>query len=163
MKVAVFAAHPDDEVLGVGGAIIHHKEAGDDVYVVIVTEGSSTQYEDDEGKILQKVKEAEKVQQTLGIKKVIHLGLPDMKLDTLAKVDVNKKISEVVNEIKPEVVYTHFYGDVNSDHHTVFEATLVACRPVQDCSVRKLLCYQTPSSTEWGAQASNLIYSECLS
>jgi hypothetical protein len=35
----VLAAHPDDEVLGCGGAILRHVEAGDPLHVVIVTDG----------------------------------------------------------------------------------------------------------------------------
>lgn len=36
-KVMVIAAHPDDEILGVGGAILKHVEKGDEVHVCIVT------------------------------------------------------------------------------------------------------------------------------
>ena len=38
--VLVLAPHPDDEVLGCGGAIARHAAAGDDVHVVVVTRGS---------------------------------------------------------------------------------------------------------------------------
>ena len=47
-KVLVVAAHPDDEVLGVGGTIPLIKANGGEVTVVIVTDGSSTQYAADE-------------------------------------------------------------------------------------------------------------------
>ena len=43
-RVLVLAAHPDDEVLGMGGTIAVHTDAGDDVRIVVVTDGSSTQY-----------------------------------------------------------------------------------------------------------------------
>ena len=46
-RVLVFAAHPDDEVLGMGGTIAVHTDAGDQVRIVVVTDGSSTQYPDD--------------------------------------------------------------------------------------------------------------------
>ena len=46
-NVLVVAAHPDDEVLGVGGTIPLIKQRGGRVTVVIVTDGSSAQYEDD--------------------------------------------------------------------------------------------------------------------
>ena len=39
-RVLVLAAHPDDEVLGMGGTIAVHTDAGDDVRIVVVTDGS---------------------------------------------------------------------------------------------------------------------------
>ena len=48
-RVLVLAAHPDDEVLGMGGTIAVHTDRGDEVRVVVVTDGSSTQYPGDAG------------------------------------------------------------------------------------------------------------------
>ena len=41
-NVLVVAAHPDDEVLGCGGTIARHSDAGDNVQVVIVGEGATS-------------------------------------------------------------------------------------------------------------------------
>ena len=38
-SILVVAAHPDDEVLGCGGTIAHHADAGDQVQVLIMAEG----------------------------------------------------------------------------------------------------------------------------
>ncbi|MDR6354616.1 LmbE family N-acetylglucosaminyl deacetylase [Pseudomonas psychrotolerans] len=38
-RVLVVAAHPDDEILGCGGAIARHKAQGDEVQVVIMAQG----------------------------------------------------------------------------------------------------------------------------
>ena len=38
-RILVIAPHPDDEILGCGGTMIKHIEAGDEVYVCIVTKG----------------------------------------------------------------------------------------------------------------------------
>jgi len=38
-KVLVVAAHPDDEVLGIGGTILKHNKQGDDVYCLIAAQG----------------------------------------------------------------------------------------------------------------------------
>jgi LmbE family N-acetylglucosaminyl deacetylase len=39
MKVLVVAAHPDDEILGCGGAMARHVGDGDEVHVMIMAEG----------------------------------------------------------------------------------------------------------------------------
>ena len=41
-RVFVVAAHPDDEVLGCGGTIACHADAGDQVQVLIVAEGATS-------------------------------------------------------------------------------------------------------------------------
>ena len=41
--VLVVAAHPDDEILGVGGTVARHVAEGDVVYALILGEGRHTQ------------------------------------------------------------------------------------------------------------------------
>ncbi len=45
-RVLVIVAHPDDEVLGMGGTIAKLVKNGCVVDVMIVTDGSSSQYRD---------------------------------------------------------------------------------------------------------------------
>ena len=90
MRVLVLAAHPDDEVLGMGGTIAVHTEHGDEVRVVVVTDGSSTQYPGDAEIRAQKEEEALRAAAELGVTDYVHLDLPDMRLDTLAHVEVNR-------------------------------------------------------------------------
>ena len=44
-SILVIAAHPDDEVLGCGGAIARHADAGDSVQVLIVAEGATSRHQ----------------------------------------------------------------------------------------------------------------------
>lgn len=155
MKVLIVAAHPDDEVYGMGGTIAKLSSKGHEVHVLIVTDGSTTQYKnhpDLDQIIANKKIEIEKANRVLGTKKVHFGSLPDMRLDSIDHVEINKVIEEAVNNIKPQVVYTHFYGDVNLDHQRVYQSTLVACRPTSNQVVKEILCYRVPSSTEWAPQ-----------
>jgi len=79
------------------------------------------------------------------------LGLPDNRLDTVPLLDVVKHIEAFVDEIGPDIVYTHHAGDLNIDHRIVHLATLTACRPLPGSTVKSLLCFETPSSSEWGS------------
>ncbi len=149
LRVLVFAAHPDDEVLGMGGTIaVHAAVRGDSVRIVCVTDGSSTQYPDDAQKRSQKEQEARSAAAELGVSDYVHLDLPDMRLDTLAHVEVNRVVEEHVRELEPQVVYTP-QPDVNYDHRALFDSVAVATRPAPGQHVRRLLTYAPTSSTEW--------------
>jgi N-acetylglucosamine malate deacetylase 1 len=148
-RVLVFAAHPDDEVLGMGGTIaVHAAVRGDAVRIVCVTDGSSTQYPGDDEKRAQKEGEARRAAAELGVEEYVHLDLPDMRLDTLAHVEVNRVVEEHVRDFRPEVVYTP-QPDVNQDHRALFDSVAVATRPLPGQPVRRLLTYAPTSSTEW--------------
>jgi LmbE family N-acetylglucosaminyl deacetylase len=149
--VLVIAAHPDDEVLGAGGTIAwHSRMKRDDVYVLMVTEGCTTQYGKKDFMIKQKKEEAIKAGSILGVKEVFFEDLPDMKLDSLSHTRINSAIEKYVEKVKPDLVFTQ-HPDINKDHVLVFESTMVALRPVPGLSVKKVLSYAPASSTEWSA------------
>jgi LmbE family N-acetylglucosaminyl deacetylase len=144
-RVLVVAAHPDDETLGAGGTIARHVAAGDEVWVCLLSEGASSRHTYVE---LQKSC-AEQAAAVLGVGKVVFVDLPDQRLDTLPLLDVVTPIERCIAELEPSIVYTHFAEDVNEDHRIVFRATLTATRPTPGHPVRQVLCFETPSSTDW--------------
>lgn len=155
MRVLVIAAHPDDEVYGMGGTMAKLSTQGHEIHVLIVTDGCTTQYagrSDLPAIIERKRSEAREANCLLGVRKVHFGSLPDMRLDTVPHVEVNRLIEQTVNSVRPEAVYTHFYGDVNLDHQMVYRSTLVAVRPVPGQCVQELYCYRVPSATEWSPQ-----------
>ncbi|HET7745399.1 MAG TPA: PIG-L deacetylase family protein [Gaiellaceae bacterium] len=147
-RVLVVAAHPDDEVLGMGGTIAVHADRGDRVRILVVTDGSSSQYPGDAETRSQKEGEALAAAAELGVDDYVHLDLPDMRLDTLAHVDVNRVVEEHVRDLAAELVYTP-QPDVNRDHRALFDSVAVATRPSPGQTVRRLLTYAPTSSTEW--------------
>ena len=153
-RVLVIAAHPDDEVLGMGGTIAVHTSGGDEVRVLVVTDGSSTQYAGDAEIRARKEQEAVKAADELGVQEYVHLDHPDMRLDTLEHVAVNEIVEEHVREYAPEIVYT-VHPDVNLDHQVLFDSVAVATRPTPGQPVRRLLTYAPTSSTEWTPAAVN--------
>jgi len=46
MNILVLAAHPDDEVLGMGATIKKLSKKGNKIHLCVVTEGASGQYKD---------------------------------------------------------------------------------------------------------------------
>ena len=108
--VLVVAAHPDDEVLGCGGAIARHVDSGDQVQVLIVAEGStSRQKQRDRAQVVDELSALAKAAQVagsiLGAAGVELLDLPDNRLDSLDRLDLIKCIEERVKYHKPDCVY----------------------------------------------------------
>ena len=120
MRVLCIAAHPDDEILGVGGTLLRHKNKGDEVSVALCY---PCRVGDDE------IKEASS-----------HMGIPYHYY-----VDYVQKL---VDEVHPDIVYTHSGADLHSDHRDLLQRVMVACRPLS--GVRGLYCFETPSATDWG-------------
>ena len=149
MRVLVVSAHPDDEILGVGGTIANHTARGDEVKVAVMCEGVSVRYGN--GRHDEVKDQSRRAAAILGVRDVVHCDLPEQRLDTLPLSDVAAQVERVVDEFAPEVVYTHFGGDINRDHQVIAEAVLVAVRPYAAPSVREVLMFETSSSTEWGS------------
>lgn len=145
--VLVVAAHPDDEVLGMGGTIARHVDGGDRVTVIWVTDGSSHQYREHPEILKRKYAEGVAALELLGVHDCIKAGLPDMRLDMVEHVAVNAVIEEAIAATRADIVYAPL-PDLNRDHRAVFESTAVAARPIPGASVRRFLAYPVPSSAE---------------
>jgi LmbE family N-acetylglucosaminyl deacetylase len=63
--------------------------------------------------------------------------------------EVVKLVEELVDRLKPDVIYTHHPGDLNVDHGVIHRAVLTATRPTAGQSVREIYAFEVPSSTEW--------------
>ena len=159
LNILVFAAHPDDEVLGCGATIAKHVTQGDTVSVVILAEGvtgrdeiRNTEHRQSELCALHQ--SAKTANDILGVQHLTLHTFPDNRMDSLDRLDIVKTIETFIEKTKPSVVYTHHAGDVNIDHRRIHEAVVTACRPTPGHCVRQLLFFEVASSTEWQPPAS---------
>ena len=162
-KVLVIAAHPDDEVLGCGGTIARHVKNKDDVHVVILAEGVTSRDKSRNRKKRSKEIEnllisAKKSHKTLGSKSLKFFNLPDNRMDSVNLLDIVKIVEKEVNLVKPEIIYTHHIGDLNIDHSITHQAVVTACRPEPNKSVKKIYCFEVPSSTDWQSVQSDKFF-----
>ena len=152
-RVLVIAAHPDDEILGCGGTAARLAEAGNEVHFAILGEGitsRSTQRTDTDARQLETLHQQAKAAATkVGVKNIVLHKLPDNRLDTVPLLEVVKLVEDLVERVKPEVIYTHHSGDLNVDHGVIHRAVLTATRPVAGQTVREIYAFEVPSSTEW--------------
>ena len=146
------AAHPDDEVLGCGGTIAKLADQGTIVHVAFFADGIFSReviagMQQDELNVRRSA--AKNACAILGVKSVFFGDFPDNRMDTVALLYIIKVVEELLAKYQPEMVFTHHAGDVNIDHRRLHEAVVTACRPQIGCSVKTLLCFEVPSSTEW--------------
>ncbi len=154
MNVLVIAAHPDDEILGCGGAMARHSLTGDKVQPVILSEGATSRDETRDRKIraseLVSLKEAAlAASDTLGVLPPIFHDFPDNRMDGMERLDVTKAIEKNIQEFNPDVIYSHHSGDVNIDHRCIHEAIIPAVRPLPQSCISTVLFFEVTSSTEW--------------
>lgn len=160
MKILIVAAHPDDEVLGMGGTILRHSKLKDIVKIVYLATGiSSRQKYDDKikskklsdinkNKIKNLQSDAKKAAKILKVKDMSFYDFPDNELDSIPLLKIVKVIENEIKKFKPDIVYTNHFGDLNIDHRVTYNATLTACRPLNN-KIKKLISFEVPSSTEW--------------
>ena len=152
--VHVIAAHPDDEVLGCGGVIAKHVIQGDEVHVLILAEGITSRgekrdRENQKTELSELSRSANEAHHILGSTSLKMLDFPDNRMDSVDLLDIIKVIELELTEKKTDTIYTHHQGDLNIDHRLTHQAVVTACRPIPNQKVKKILCYEVPSSTEW--------------
>lgn len=158
MRILTVAAHPDDETLGAGGTMAWHASRGDTVWVCVLTDGVTSRHD----QVSLQEECARRACDTLGVEELVMVGLPDQRLDTLSLLDVIAPIEQCIRDLQPDVVLTHFGGDVNEDHRLVSRATMVATRPVAGLPVKRVCAFEIPSSTDWAPPVPGSIFAPNL-
>jgi LmbE family N-acetylglucosaminyl deacetylase len=147
-RVLVVAVHPDDETLGCGGSLLKHKAGGDDIYWLICT-GMHEKDGFKKDDINKREKEIETVAEMYGFNGTHKLGLSTMKVDECSISDLVSRISKVMIEVKPNIVYLPFNGDAHSDHRKIFEAAYSCTKNFRYPFVKKIYMMETLSETEF--------------
>ena len=160
--ILVIAAHPDDEILGCGGAVARLASEGSEIHILIMAEGLTSR--DDQRNRNARSEELQELSQTaqiagkiIGAASVQLLDFPDNRMDSVDRLDVIKQIEKKIDQIKPSTIFTHFPGDLNIDHRVISDAVVTACRPYPGQSVKQILFFEVPSSTEWQISANSFM------
>lgn len=155
-KVLCVAVHADDETLGCGGTLLKHKAQGDEIYWLLIT-GPTKNHPSNfsEEKILARQDLVGRIAGEYGFDGLEYLELPTQLLHSLDLRDIIKKISNVMKQIEPNIVYTMFANDVHSDHRVAFEAVYSCTKTFRYPFIERLYMMETLSETEFAVATSS--------
>jgi N-acetylglucosamine malate deacetylase 1 len=165
MKILIVSAHPDDEIIGMGGTL-KKLSKNNDITVLFLADGitarkqggftNSSDYETTKPQDEQMKKEIEKRKihaknalKVLEIRKTIFLDLPDNELDLVPFLKIVKEVEKEIRKTKCDTIFTHHFNDLNIDHRFAYEATITAARPLENSSVNSIISFEAISSSDW--------------
>ena len=76
-------------------------------------------------------------------------------MDNVPFLNIVKFVEKHILLFKPKIILTHFESDLNIDHQLAFKAVITASRPMSKCFVKKIYCFETPSSTDFNFTRNN--------
>ncbi|MBF0201480.1 MAG: PIG-L family deacetylase [Desulfamplus sp.] len=112
----VFAPHPDDESLGMGGTIALAAAKGIGVYVVFMTAG------DMGGDSEIRKKEAVRAGEILGIQGLFHLDLGDRKVESSSLPE--NELGDILKGVMPNTVFLPSFQEIHPDHRATTQKVL---------------------------------------
>lgn len=158
-RILVIAPHVDDDVLGCGGVMSRLSEGSAEVFVSVMTSGNAGDPElfPIEG-TLKGRREAKESHAVLGVKETYFFDFPAPRLDTYPSYKISIAIEEQIRDLGVDTIFVPHRGDIHKDHRVIFEAALVAARPVKNIPVRRIFTYETLSETEWSPPYGDAVF-----
>lgn len=116
-RVLVVATHPDDEVAGCGGVMLRHRQRGDRVTVLCITDGRRSRALglSPEQMARRRRREAEEAAVKLGVD-LVWLGLDEGGWN---EEDAARRLRALLPEFRPEVIYAPSRIDFHPEHARV--------------------------------------------
>jgi N-acetylglucosamine malate deacetylase 1 len=144
-NILIIAAHPDDAELGMGGTISKLSK-DNNITLCILCKGNKPGKEFVKNK---RIKALHKNIKTLGIKKLYMNNFNDVSLDTIPHIKLTSYLNDIIDKVKPQIVFTNHENDIHIDHYTLSKAVKVSCRPRNNNTIKALYEFPIPGSTEW--------------
>lgn len=139
-KILVIAPHADDEILGVGGYLVHQVAEKAEIYIALATIGGTNPRQ------VSEVRKAEfkQVKSRLGVTRdFILYDNMDALLDTIPTLDIARKLDEVLRQVEPDEVFLN-YSSHHQDHKKLFDCALISFRLKAGHNPKMIALYEYP-------------------
>lgn len=151
MVTLVVVAHPDDEILGFGGAGARLVAAGEVVQPVILCGDVDVRHRRPDDTDLRR--DISRANARLGFEPPVLGDFPNIRMNTAPHIDAVQFVEKQIREFRPQRLVTHHPGDLNNDHLQVSRACAAAARLFQrQPDIPALECFaymEILSSTDW--------------
>ncbi|MBD5277483.1 MAG: hypothetical protein HDS30_07535 [Bacteroides sp.] len=141
-KILVIAPHADDEVLGVGGYLLHEKARGAEIMLVIGTIGGTDIRQDYDVRMA----EFNAVCERLGARGEVLFKNMDTLMDTLPAFEITSRLDRIVDSFRPDEIFIN-YRSLHQDHIKLYECALASMRLREGYSPRLVALYEYPFAT----------------
>ncbi len=151
MKALYIFPHPDDESFGPGGCMYKQSKEGNEIYLLTLTKGGATKIRHELGLTVEEMgnvreKEMQCVAQTLGLKGLTVLDLPDSGLKHIDPRIIEQAVRSELEKIRPDVVVTYAVHGISGFHdhlvtHAVVKRVFVEMKSEGNSTSR--LCFFT--------------------
>jgi bacillithiol biosynthesis deacetylase BshB1 len=111
-SILVFGPHPDDQELGMGGAILKLASQGHTVHLVDMTNGEPTPH----GSVETRAKESAAAAKVLGVERTL-VGLPNRQVQHT--IEARHKVAAVIRKHKADWLFVPYPIDAHPDHVAV--------------------------------------------
>ena len=152
-------AHPDDEVLGFGASAVKWSKKGYKIVNCILSgEADARTFRPELEELKKQTAEAQRI---MNCEPPVLYTLPNIKFNTIPHLEIVQLIEEVIQQIKPDFVFTHHPNDLNNDHYHTSIACQAAIRLFQRKPVKAIKGFffmEILSSTDWAFPVGNNIF-----
>ena len=164
-RILVVVAHPDDEVLGCGATISMLVSKDKEVHLLILGGITTSRFEENTNEEAWKKEvfkeETEKAAALLGITSITRTNFDDNRFDTIPILELIKAVENVKDKIRPDLIITHDFSDLNVDHRLTHQAVMTTFRPNVEYNRFRIMTFETLSSNEWQDQAMSSFHPNC--
>lgn len=156
----VIIAHPDDEVLGFGGtgALCVAKDEVVQPVILCGSVDARTKRPDNQ----DLYEDLTQANHELGFNQPILGSYPNIRMNTVAHLEIVQFIEAQIELFKPDRIFTHHPSDLNDDHKQVSHACMAASRLFQRKSkiipLPALYFMEILSSTDWAFAYSDITF-----
>ncbi len=132
MKILGIGAHPDDLEFGCGGALYGLAQKGHSIHMLVITSGEVG------GNESSRIREQERSAEFL--KAGLYWG-GYRDTDIPMTRELIQTVERHINDIKPDIIFAHYWDDTHQDHRKVAQAVITASR-----YSRNVLFYEVPTT-----------------